>query len=510
MIASSMLVNSVYAQGGDSDIEYEDEYQTTDFKDVQQQDLKTFFTNYYLSLEDYYAGYSDAVLNYPYEDNALYQLIVDNRESGYFEGYQILNWEIVEETYLNNGMDVNLIIEREVTTPNYPGSTNTFERVNYDLHLQSSGEWKIERYFIISNDDATIGDIIDFFDLYYANQKEYYAGGSDTVLNQIVSGTDLYNLVANNGHSGGFYNYEITDWRLIDVQYERDTNDAVVLMERDFVNPSSQSRHAGLETVTYSVTGLQGNLQLTEYEILDYQQNELQLLTNYFESYFEAQRAFYAGESNDVLNFPEEGNDLYNLLVNNSNSGYFTNYQVMDWKIVDIDYQNTEHDVRVLVDRLVDNPAQNLQDNEIVMYELQFLGNGEYKLMFYERQSVTPEGSNSSNVENPLGGNTYNLIIGSYNPYFSNIIFNSDGTLTLPEFDGEITGYYEVTQDSLIITLVEHEVDLHIFEFSYDFMTENIVSGTLRDFRWEPLYGSDFFPSTYDLIGYPFTLEIVY
>lgn len=385
MVASSLLINTVNAQETDEDIEYEDEYQTTNFATVLPQDLSTFFTNYYQSLEEFYAGGSDAVLNYPYEHSALYQLIIDNRQSGYFEGYRVLNWEIVEETYLNNGMDVNLIIEREVTTPNYPGPTNTFERVNYDLHLQANGEWKIERYFIISNDDATVGDISDFFDLYYANQKEYYAGGSDAVLNQIVSGTDLYNLVANNGQSGAYYNYEVTDWRFIDVQYERDSDEAVVLMERDIVNPSSQTRRAATEVVTYSMTGLQSNMQLTEYEILEYNQNELQLLNNYFESYFEAQRAYYAGESDDVLNFPQEGSELYNLLVNNRNSGNFDNYQVMDWKIGKIDYHNEGYDIKVVIDRLVDNPAQNLQETETIIYELQSVGNGEYTLTYYDR-----------------------------------------------------------------------------------------------------------------------------
>lgn len=385
MVMFNLVVNTVNAQESDEDVEYDDEYQSTNFATVLPQDLTTFFTNYYQSLEDFYAGGSQAVLEYPYEHSALYQLILDNRESGYFEGYQVLNWEIVEQTYLNNGMDVNVIIEREVTTPNYPGPTNTFERVNYDIHLQGNGEWKIERYFITSNDDTTVGDISDFFDSYYANQKEYYAGGSDAVLGQIVQDTDLYNLVYNNRQSGGFYNYEITDWRFIDVQYEQGGSEAVVLMERDFVNPSSTQRRAGTEVVTYTMTGLGGNLQVTEYEILDYNQNELQLLNNYFESYFEAQRAYYAGESEDVLNFPEQGNDLYNLLVSNKNSGYFDNYEVMDWKIGKVDYHNEGYDIKVVIDRFIDNPAQDLQETETVIYELQSIGNGEYKLMYYDR-----------------------------------------------------------------------------------------------------------------------------
>ena len=384
MLTFNLVVNTVSAQDTEEDIEYDDEYQTTNFATVLPQDLETHFTNYFQGLEDFYAGGSDAVLEYPYEDSALYQLIVDNRSSGYFEGYEILSWEIVEENYLNNGMDVNVVIEREVTTPNYPGPTNTFERVNYDLHLQGNGEWKIARYFIMSNDDTTISDISDFFDLYYANQKEYYAGGSNEVLNQIVEGSDLYNLVNSNGQSGGYYGYEITDWRFIDVQYESDDR-AVILMERDFINPSSTRRHAGTEVVTYTMSGLQGELQLESYEILDYNQNELQLLNNYFESYFEAQRAYYAGESEDVLNFPEQGNDLYNLLVSNRQSGYFDDYQVMDWKIGKLDYHNEGYDIKVVIDRLIDNPAQDLRENETIIYELQSIGNGEYNITYYDR-----------------------------------------------------------------------------------------------------------------------------
>ena len=199
------LMTTVLAQEDDSDIEYDDEYQTTDFAYVEPQSLSVFFENYFTDLETFYAGEGEAVLNYPYPNNALYQLLVDNRESGYYKDYQVLNWQIVEETYLNNNMDVNVIIEREVTTPNFPGQTNTWERVNYDLHLQGNGEWKIERYFITSNDDNTLGDVSDFFDAYYANQRDYYSGGGDAVLYQIASESDLYNLIVNNRNSGGFY-----------------------------------------------------------------------------------------------------------------------------------------------------------------------------------------------------------------------------------------------------------------------------------------------------------------
>lgn len=382
------FMTTVHAQEDDSDIEYDDEYQTTDFESVEPQSLSTYFENYFTDLEAFYAGQGEAVLNYPYVDNALYQLLVDNRESGYYEGYQVLNWQIVEETYLNNGMDVNVIIEREVTTPNFPGPTNTWETVNYDLHLQGNGEWKIERYFITSNDSNTLGDVSEFFDAYYANQRDYYAGGSDAVLNQIESGTDLYNLVVNNRNSGGFYNYEISNWRFIDVQHERDSDEANVLMERDFYNPSSQTRRSGTEVVTYTMTGMQGDMQLQEYEILSYNQNELQLLNNYFESYFEAQRAYYAGESDDVLNFPEQGNDLYQLLTSNRQSGYFDNYQVMDWRIGKLDYHNEGYDIKVVVDRFVDNPAQNLREMETVIYELQHSGDGDYNITYYDRHLV--------------------------------------------------------------------------------------------------------------------------
>lgn len=386
--ATGSFMATVYAQEDESDIEYEDAYQTTDFAYVEPQELNVFFDNYFNDLEAFYAGDGEAALNYPYPNNALYQLLVDNRESGYYEGYQVLNWQIVEETFLNNNMDVNVVIEREVTTPNFPGPTNSRERVNYDLHLQGNGEWKIERYFILSNDDNTLGDMSDFFDTYYANQRDYYSGGSDAVLNQLVTGSDLYNLVVNNRNSGGFYNYEITAWRFIDVMHERDSDEALVLMERDFVNPSSQTRRSGTEVVTYTVTGMQGNMQLQDYEILEYNQNELQLLNNYFESYFEAQRAYYAGESDDVLNFPEQGNDLYNLLVSNRQSGYFDNYQVMDWKIGKLDYHNEGYDIKVVIDRFVDNPAQNLQEMETIIYELQHSGDTEYNITYYDRHLI--------------------------------------------------------------------------------------------------------------------------
>lgn len=231
-------------------------------------DIENLMNGYFEGLAAYYNEGNEDVFNYLENDSGnLYNLIVENGQSGEYEDFLVTYWQVTNVDTLQQGVYM-VTMDREY---NYGDGEEISDTVTYAIR-ETEGQLEIvdqEPDGGNGDDDESdngdsgdaLAQVEDLMNGYYEALGAYYNGGSADVFNYLANDTsDLYNKIVNNHETGEFENYLMRYWQVTNVETLEDGLYHISI-EREYTYGDDQTI---ADTVVYEVRESDGRLYIVD------------------------------------------------------------------------------------------------------------------------------------------------------------------------------------------------------------------------------------------------------